>query len=244
MERNSCETNPCYPKDDYSAGGIYADGAKDTVIAYNTCTGNDIGIEVENETRNKICSGIIVRDNLIFGNNACGIEAGGYDPYRGWAADCQFLNNTLYHNDVKNLGRGEINIAKSHDLLFRSNIIFTGSGNLAVSTEDFGEKYIYNVTFDNNIYYGPGGSRGLRFTGTGTGLVGLNMWKLKTGQDGGSRIADPKFEDAVNGNFRLLQYSPAIDFGNPAYVPGQDEKDFGGGPRLKGKAVDCGAYEY
>jgi len=244
MIRNSCETNPCYPKNDYRADGIYADGAKDTVIAYNICTENDIGIEAENETRNKLCSGIIVRDNLIYNNNAGGIAAGGYDQDRGWAADCKFLNNTLYNNDVKNLGRGEIRIAKCRDLLFSGNIVYTGARNLAVSTENFGQKYTYNITFNNNLYYGPGGSRGLRFTGVDTGLVGLNMWKYKTKQDGSSKIADPKFADAAKGDFRLLQGSPAIDFGNPAYIPEEDQTDFGGGPRIKGKAVDCGAYEF
>jgi parallel beta-helix repeat protein len=244
MIKNSCSENPCYPKDDYSAGGIYADGAKDIMIAYNTCSENDIGIEAENETRNKVCSGIIVRDNLIYGNKACGIQAGGYDQNRGWAVDCQFLNNTLYNNDTKNQERGEINIAKSHNLLFRSNIVYTGAQNLAVTTENFGADYIYNITFNNNIYYGPGGSRGLRFIGTDTGLVGLNMWKYKTKQDGASGIADPKLADAAKGDFRLLQYSPAIDFGDPYYIPGEEEKDFGGGPRANGKAVDCGAYEF
>lgn len=244
MERNSCAANPCYPKDDYSAGGIYADGAKDVTIAYNTCTENDIGIEVENETRNKVCTGITVRDNLLYGNNACGIAAGGYDTNRGWAENCEFLNNTLYNNDTKKLGRGEINIAKSHDLLFGSNIIYTGPQNLAVSMEDFGVEYIYNITFNHNIYYGPGGSRGLRLQGTDTGQVGLNMWKNKTKQDAASRIADPKFTDPVKGDFRLKQYSPAIDFGDPAYDPAGDDRDFAGEPRVKGKAVDCGAYEF
>lgn len=244
MEGNSCEKNPCYPKDDYSAGGIYADGAKAVTIAYNTCVGNDIGIEVANETRNKVCSGILVRDNLIYGNNACGIQVGGYDTNRGWAADCRFLNNTLYNNDIKNQERGEINIAKCRDILFSGNIVYAGRQNLAVTTEQFSTDYIYQISFNHNIYYGPGGSRGLRFAGVNTGLVGLNMWKQKTGQDVGSMIADPGFTDASQGDFRLLETSPAIDFGNPAYDPEADARDLGGGPRIKGKAVDCGAYEF
>lgn len=244
IERNSCEKNPCYPKDDFSAGGIYADGAKDVTVAYNTCVGNDIGIEVGNETKNKVCSGILVRDNLIYGNNACGIEVGGYDINRGWAADCRFLNNTLYNNDTRNQERGEINIAKSRDLLFSGNIVYTGRQNLVVTTEQFGKEYIERIHFNHNIYYGPGGARGLRFIGVSTGMVGLNMWKNKTGQDDSSMIADPKFIDAAQGDFRLQERSPAIDFGEPAYAPEAGGKDLGGQPRFKGKAVDCGAYEF
>ena len=243
MENISCKTNPSYTMDDYSAAGIYVDGGKDIVIAYNTCAGNDVGIEVGNEKRNKITRGIVVRDNLIYGNNSCGIAVGGYDINKGWAADSKFINNTLYSNDTKNLGRGEICIAKSHDIAFQNNIVYTGSKNLAVSTEDFGTKYIYHITFNHNIYYGPGGSRGLRFDGVDTGLVGLNMWKQKTKQDMNSKIADPKFLDAFGSDFHLIQGSPAIDFGNPAYVHDSNVTDHDGKPRTNGKAVDCGAFE-
>lgn len=244
MERNSRASNPSYPKDNYSAGGICVNGAKDVIIAYNTCTGNDIGIEVGNETRNNITSGILVRDNLIYGNNASGIRVGSYEIRTAWVESCLFLNNTLYGNDTKNQKKGEINIGKSHNLRFGSNIVYAGPQNLAVSTDDSMVEYIDNISLDHNLYYGPGGSRGLRFKGAGTGLVGLNMWKNKTGQDKLSRIADPKFSDAAKGDFRLRQDSPAIDFGNPAYIIEEDEKDFGGSLRINGKAIDCGVYEF
>ncbi|MDD3168972.1 MAG: right-handed parallel beta-helix repeat-containing protein [Eubacteriales bacterium] len=243
MERNSRAANPSYPKDENSGGGICADGAKNVTIANNRCMGNDIGIEVENETRNRVCTGIVVRGNLLYGNKSCGIAAGGQEADRGWAENCKFLNNTLYNNDTRNQGRGEIHIAKSRNLQFRSNVVYTGPQNLAVTTEAFGENDIYNISFDHNLYYGPGGSRGLRFAGNDTGLVGLNMWKNKTGQDKNSRIKDPRFVDAAKGDFGLQQYSPAIDFGDPAYVPEDGETDLGGMPRISGKAIDCGAYE-
>lgn len=244
MERNSRASNPSYRKDDYSAGSICVNGAKDVTIAYNTCTENDIGIEVGNETTNNITGGILVRDNLIFGNSACGIRAGSNSIKSAWVANCRFLNNTLYGNDTKNLKKGEIHITKSHDLQFSSNIVYTGPQNLAVSTDTLLGEYIDNISFDHNLYYGPGGSRGLRFTGVGTGLVGLNMWRNKTGQDKHSQIADPKFADPAAGDFRLKQHSPAIDFGDPAYLPEEDETDFAGAPRVSGKAIDSGIYEF
>lgn len=244
MIGNSCEGNPSYPKNDFSAGGIYADGAKDVVIAYNTCNGNDMGIEVGNEAPGKPCSDITVRDNLIYGNKASGIQVGGYDETRGWAADCTFTNNTLYNNDMKRLKRGEINISKSHDIIFRSNIVYTGSQNLAVITENYGTKYIYNITFNNNIYYGPGGSRGLRFSGTDTELAGFRMWQNKTGQDLASKAMNPRFKNAGKNDFHLQQRSPAIDAGDPSYKAAGDETDFGRSHRISGKSVDCGAFEY
>ncbi len=228
----------------YEFAGIKADGAKDVTIAYNICTGNDIGVAVENETPGKACSGITVRDNLIYGNHAGGIQAGSDNAGKGWSADCRFFNNTLYKNHGESKGKGEIIVGKSHDLLFYSNIIHTGPGNLAVSTENLGKENIYNISFNYNLYYGPGGARGLRFSGLDTGLVGLNMWKQKTGQDKNSRIADPRFSDADGTDFSLLQNSPAIDAGDPGYTPEAGMLDFAGKSRISGRAIDCGAYEF
>lgn len=243
MERNSRGGNPGYPDNDFNAGGIYANGAADVTIAYNTCTENDLGIKVGSEVSEKVCQGITVRDNLIYDNLSSGIRAGGSDMYRGWASNCKFLNNTLYHNDTEKSGRGEINLWKSRDLFFSSNIVYTGSQNLTV-VKSLGPEYVYNISLNNNIYYGSGGSRGLRFKGPDTGSVGLNMWIQKTKQDSNSRIADPRFANAAKGDFRLLGNSPAIDFGDPAYVPAEDEADFAGSARVNGRAVDCGAYEF
>lgn len=243
IERNNRAANPSFQENDYNAGGIYAKSAANITIANNRCMENDIGIKVGSEAKNKECESITVRDNLIYDSNSSGIQAGGNDLHLGWASDCRFLNNTLYSNDKERQGRGEINILKSRDLYFNSNIVYTGPQNLAVTTA-FGIDYVYNIFFHNNIYYGPGGSRGLRFAGVNTGLVGLNMWRQKTGQDVSSKIADPRFTDAVQRDFRLLPDSPAIDFGDPAYVPETDVTDFAGEPRFKGRSVDSGAYEF
>jgi hypothetical protein len=244
MENNSRAGNPAYFENDFNSAAIYADGAEDITVAYNTCIGNDIGVRVGNEARDKVSSGIAVRDNLIYRNNSSGIMVGGNDMHRGWAADCRFLNNTLYQNDTQRQGRGEIFIAKSRSLLFSGNIVCTGPQNLVVSTQAFGPEYIYNIAFDHNLYFGPGGARDLRLKGVDTGLWGLNMWKSRTKQDINSKIADPKFADPAEDDFRLLEKSPAIDLGDPAYIPSEGERDLDGNPRKTGKAVDCGAYEF
>nr|HML37184.1 right-handed parallel beta-helix repeat-containing protein [Bacillota bacterium] len=243
MERNSRRGNPDYPGNWFNAGGIYANGAENVTIAYNTCRENDLGIKVGSEAREKVCQGITVRDNLIYGNLSSGILAGGNDMNRGWASNCKFLNNTLYNNDTEKSGSGEINLLKSRGIFFSSNIVYTGPQNLTV-VKSLGPEYAYDILFNNNIYYGPGGSRSLRFTGPDTGSVGLNMWIHKTKQDSSSKVANPRFADAPKGDFNLLGNSPAIDFGDRAYVPAEGEKDFGGNPRVNGRAVDCGAYEH
>ena len=241
---NTNADNPVYQKKDYSAAGIEVNGARDITIAYNQCSENDMGIKIGNEKKDKLSSGIVLRENLIYSNNSCGIQVGGDTAASGWAADCEIRNNTLYNNDTQKLGFGEIHIAKSHDLTLSSNLVSAGAQNLAVTTRPLGVKYIYRITMNHNLYYGPGGSRGLRFTGIDTGSVGLRMWVSKTQQDKNSKIADPKFVDASKADFHLKQWSPAIDFGDAALVAGTDETDFDENARINGKGVDCGAFEF
>ena len=52
---------------------------------------------------------------------------------------------------------------------------------------------------------------------------------------------DPKFENALNGNFKLKKDSPLIDAGK--YLPNVN-KDFDGDYRAQGKSHDIGAFEY
>lgn len=59
---------------------------------------------------------------------------------------------------------------------------------------------------------------------------------------GGENIhADPKFEDAKNGNYRLSSDSPCVDAGCDSYVA--DGCDIIGNMRKSGVAVDIGCYE-
>lgn len=47
----------------------------------------------------------------------------------------------------------------------------------------------------------------------------------------------------VEGDYHLLDDSPCIDAGNPAFVAGPDETDLDGNPRIANGIVDMGAYE-
>lgn len=56
---------------------------------------------------------------------------------------------------------------------------------------------------------------------------------------------DPKFVDAANGNFHLLEGSPAIDMGNDSAINGTNVLvDIENLPRISNGVVDMGAYEY
>jgi len=55
---------------------------------------------------------------------------------------------------------------------------------------------------------------------------------------------DPCFADSDANDFRLQWDSPCIDTGDPCYIPGPNEKDLDGNPRIIGDVIDMGAYEY
>ena len=54
---------------------------------------------------------------------------------------------------------------------------------------------------------------------------------------------EPKFKDATNDDYSLLEGSPCINAGNPNEIVNND-KDIIGNPRFFGGRIDIGAYEY
>jgi hypothetical protein len=59
----------------------------------------------------------------------------------------------------------------------------------------------------------------------------------------GNINSDPLFLNATAGNFRLQSNSSCINFGNDSYTPSQT-KDLDGRPRVVGRVLDIGAYEF
>ena len=60
----------------------------------------------------------------------------------------------------------------------------------------------------------------------------------------GNINADPLFADPCDANFRLRPRSPCINAGDNAAVPPSVTTDLDGRPRIIGRAVDMGAYEF
>jgi hypothetical protein len=56
--------------------------------------------------------------------------------------------------------------------------------------------------------------------------------------------ADPLFADSGSAGFQLSADSPAVDAGDPAFIPQPGETDLDGGPRVVGGRVDMGADEF
>ncbi len=67
---------------------------------------------------------------------------------------------------------------------------------------------------DSNLYYEASGAK-VEFPGG----LSLDQWRRETGQDVYSKIADPKFADAENHDFRLKPDSPAFALGFQEFDP-------------------------
>ena len=228
--------------EDGYAGGIYVDGGCDIVLERNRVFQCDLGIEVGCENKGRAASGNIVRDNLVYGNDKAGLVFGGYDfPRTGLVRECRFLNNTVFGNDTQGAGNGELMVQYALACDVRNNVVVSRAGNyLMTSTAPAGGKN----RFDYNLWFCPAGGSDIRIDWNGELYRRFGDYQHGSGLDAHSRFADPLFADAAENDARLQAGSPAIDAGDPAFVPAAGETDFAGSARLAGNGVDCGAYEF
>ncbi len=221
------------------AAGIYVDGGRDVVIENNVVTQCDVGMEIGAENAAITTRDITVRNNVLHDNDKAGLGFGGYAAFTGRVRDCTFTGNTLYKNDTLGAGFGELWIQYAEDNVVRSNIFYaTGQNKLLVS--EYGN---VNTVLDDNLWYVEAGAGVALFSWNATPYVGFAAYQAGTGQDGSSVFADPLLVAPASGDFHLGAGSPAINAGDPAYVPAVGEVDLDGAARLNGPRVDCGADE-
>jgi parallel beta-helix repeat protein len=233
------------------AAGIYVDGGRDIVIENNVVSGCDLGIEIGAENPGLLTQGIVVRNNVIYRNEKVGITFGGYDQSVGRANANEFRGNTLFENNTVGSdgqgtyfsggGVGEISITFAQDNIVENNIIVAGPENVFIVSYDPGGSV--NNSFDYNLFFSADGVAIGEFSLNDNYYEGLAAWRSGTGQDLHSLIGDPLFSAAPSGDVHVASGSPAIDAGNPAYLPAAGETDLDGSSRLVGSAIDIGADE-
>jgi len=221
------------------AAGIYVDGGRNIVIERNVVSGSDLGIEIGAENPGTVTTGIVVRDNVVYGNDKVGLVFGGFSAGVGRVRDSAFLNNTLWHNDTQGVGFGELWIQFAEDNVVRNNLLVATAQSLLV----FSEAGNVNNTLDHNLLFAPAGAAGAQFVWQGTAYGGFAAYRAGSGQDAMSVFADPLLVDPAGGDFHLRAGSPAVDAGDPAFVAASGETDLDGAPRVSGTRVDIGADE-
>lgn len=224
-----------------TAAGIYVDGGKNIVIERNVVHHCQWGIEVGCENVGTTASSITVRNNLLYKNANSGLAFGGYafPSGSGRISACKFYNNTLWSNDTTNSSSGEVYITSTLNCIFKNNIIYSSSQNKLIQKE----RASSGLVLDYNNWFTPGGSA-LCYVHWGS--ANYHTWSAyQTGsaQDAHSIFANPVFASTLIPDLHIAAGSPAINAGDPAFVPAASETDIDGDARVLNARVDCGADE-
>ena len=256
---NSAKDNPGEGHS-YDQDGLYCDGCTNVIFERNTLYGNDLGIEATSENEGEVGSNVIIRNNLIYANNANGVSVGGYAKNgTGGSTDITIVNNSLYDNDTQKTGSGEFQIQyRATGILFENNIVYAGAQGLFIHGFVPGS----GVTANYNDYYTT--SKTTKFELDGKSYASFAAYQSATGQDGNSLTVNPDYltvptctstkESAPPSpittcsptpDFDIPSTSPAVNAGNASLGTADfGTVDFNGNPRLNANGqINLGAYE-
>jgi hypothetical protein len=234
--------NPDYGKQ-YASDGIYVDGGRNIVIEQNLVHDADLGIELASEHKDHVTSAVIARNNVIYSGNSAGISIGGYGAARGGTEHCTVVNNTLWNNDTKHTGSGEIQIQfnATHNRVL-NNIAYAGPQSLLVN--DFTTSTPDPAALDYNLFYAKVGDAKAKFLWQKTHYTGFANYQNGSGEDLHSLFVDPDFDNLGNPpDLDIKSGSPAIGAGEVLDENIVGSVDFLGDPRIKDGATDIGAFE-
>ncbi len=227
------------------AAGIYIDGGAQIMIENNLSHHNGYGGEIGCE-QNGITDGITFRNNIFHHNLSAGMHIGGYDnTTTGVVVNSNVYNNVFYENDTNNWNNGELILSKSENCKIDNNIFYISAQNILL----YAYRIQTNLSFDYNLVYSIAGDDTTIETTTdgenngGNAYEGLTAFYGATGYGANSLFGDPLFVNLANGNFHILNTSPAINSGDPNYIPTENPRDIDYEIRLNG-VVDMGVDEY
>lgn len=238
----SSQNNQAYHDGDYSADGIYCDGAANIVIEGNITHDNDIGIELASEHAGRLTQGITVRDNFIYRSRQCGLLVGGYAQHgTGGTYGCQIRGNTFFDNDRLGWGNGEAQFRfRTYFCAFRNNLFSASAGNLCVTVPVAGSNNVGN-SLNYNLYFANGAEP--LWSWNNKDAAGFAAWQHLSRQDAHGLTGDPQFVSTLTPDLHVSAGSPAVNAGTPGYKPGKGETDIDGDPRVVDGRVDIGADE-
>lgn len=231
------------------ASGIYVDGGSNILVEGNVVTSNDVGITIGCEVRGRTASFIRVESNFVFKNDKRGISIGGFDypDSTGYVRDSWIRFNTLFSNEQIESQEGELLIDYAINCLIEGNIFRSDSDNILVLSNI--DVRANNVGLDYNLWFTPGGENNATFRMNGTTgkpYRSFSEYRNAVGGDVHSIFSNPEFvnHSIESPNLHILPSSPAINRGNPTFIPSPGQLDIDEEPRVFGEQVDIGADEY
>ena len=220
-----------------NADGIYVDGGTNIIIERNIVHNCNLGIEAASEHHGHTTDYITVRSNLIYNCDVGGLFFGGYDSSVGSAANCTFVNNTLYNNNIDHEGWGGEIVMQWHcsNNVVKNNAIYATAGQMLIDNPDTGGS---NNVYDYNVYYGAGATWLWKNVEYST----FAAYKAASGNDTHSLNTDPGFADAPNLDLHIWTGSACVNAGDPGLTY-TGLQDIDGQARKTGSNADIGADE-
>lgn len=220
--------------------GIYVDGGRDIIIEHNLVVGCDLGIEIGAENAGWDVYGIVVRDNVLAGNEKAGLVFGGYESTVGRVRNCRFVHNLLWHNDTIPEGIAELWIQWAADCEVRGNVIVAGAeaGTAGNKVLDANPAFPGGV-LEGNLWYGESGAP--IFEWAGTEHTSLGAFRTASGQSTSGLFAPPGLVDPLGADGQLgtaddsygpAAGSPCIDAGDALTRGLAPLIDYAGGDRF------------
>tara|TARA_B110000902_G_C14282271_1_gene577391 strand:- start:131 stop:1804 length:1674 start_codon:yes stop_codon:yes gene_type:complete len=209
-----------------AAGGIYIDGGSFITVENNTVFNYSVGFSVGCEVPGKSNEGNIIQNNVAYNCDLSGLFLGSNTT--SLVNDTKVYNNTFYKCGTGTYDNGQIALLNNADSDIKNNIMYPANGNYAMiqfnGTISTNKSINYNLfrrdnSITTNFFYGVSGAQN-------------------------SILTDPLFVDATIYDFHLKSSSPAINAGDPSYIPAANIFDIDGEARLIGAIVDIGVDEY
>jgi hypothetical protein len=226
----------------YDADGIYVDGGSQIVVERNRVYNCDLNIEAASEHSGHVASYVTIRNNLVYNGYTVGISIGGYASNVGGSDHITIVNNTLFENDTKSTGSGELQVQYyATNNVFENNIVYATSQGLFINNYTNSEPN--PVSADYNIYFSSVSSSSADFLWNGTDHTGFSTYQSASSEDAHSQYVNPQFLSVTTPSLQVEPASPAVKTGVNLGATVEGTEDFAGNPRTTSSAIDIGAYQ-